>query len=627
MTKTFTFGHLHESKKAVNLPVDVATEITAFIGRRGSGKSHGARVVVEGVLDAGQQVVVFDPLNIWWGLRLRKDGKTAAYDVYIFGGDHADQPLVEQSGVLIADFVIDTGSSVVLSMRHLSKAAMRRFVADFNERLMERKQVDAHRNVLLTVLDEADLFIPQRLQPEATRCFGVVDDLIRRGRASGVGTLMLSQRPAVINKDVLAMTEIMVCLQVVAPQDRKALLAWVEANAEDHKGTGFTSTLPTLKRGEAIIWSPTLLQIFERILIKDTSTYDSSYTPKVGEKSRGAVTLKPVDMAKLTAQLQAVAKEVEENKPAKLKARIKELEREMAKGGSTVSATELATKMVKATVAIELAKARKEWGRVLVTLSKQVATVVGEVHTFGGIVQHAMTKEMNEETARSERLTASAEQSSAYHHGVVNKQLARAMVQNRDLLTPAMAAAMRPLSKYHLKHASEHNADFARQDLARDRTIGKSERKILLVLAHYEGGRSKEFVAAHAGYSVNTGHFNNILSALRARSFISNADDMGGAGLWITAQGRTALGPIEPMPTGEQLWAQWLGKLAKGERAVMEALRQHERLTKPELASAAGYSANTGHFNNCLSKLRSLNLIEGSGELKFATEFKEAIES
>jgi hypothetical protein len=34
-----------------------------------------------------------DPLGVWWGLRLKADGKTVAFNVVIFGGPHGDLPL------------------------------------------------------------------------------------------------------------------------------------------------------------------------------------------------------------------------------------------------------------------------------------------------------------------------------------------------------------------------------------------------------------------------------------------------------------------------------------------------------------------------------------------------------
>ena len=50
----------------------------------------------------------------------------------------------------------------------------------------------------------------------------------------------------------------------------------------------------------------------------------------------------------------------------------------------------------------------------------------------------------------------------------------------------------------------------------------------------------------------------------------------------------------------------------------METLTQvyADALTKEEVAVNAGYEANGGGFNNALGQLRTLELVEGRGEIK-----------
>ncbi len=79
--------------KDLSLPVDVATEALAWIGARGSGKTHGAGKLVELLVEAGVPVVVLDPVGVWYGLRLGKDGKGRGLSIPVFGGLHGDVPL------------------------------------------------------------------------------------------------------------------------------------------------------------------------------------------------------------------------------------------------------------------------------------------------------------------------------------------------------------------------------------------------------------------------------------------------------------------------------------------------------------------------------------------------------
>jgi DNA helicase HerA-like ATPase len=52
-----------------------------------------------------------------------------------------------------------------------------------------------NRDPLHLVLDEADALAPQRTDPGGQRLLGAIEDLVRRGRARGIGLSMISQSP------------------------------------------------------------------------------------------------------------------------------------------------------------------------------------------------------------------------------------------------------------------------------------------------------------------------------------------------------------------------------------------------------------------------------------------------
>jgi DNA helicase HerA-like ATPase len=63
----------------------------AFIGTSGSGKTYNAGVGVERLLASKARVVIVDPLDVWWGLRLRPDGNgDSKFKVVIIGGARAN---------------------------------------------------------------------------------------------------------------------------------------------------------------------------------------------------------------------------------------------------------------------------------------------------------------------------------------------------------------------------------------------------------------------------------------------------------------------------------------------------------------------------------------------------------
>ena len=151
------------------------------------------------------------------------------------------------------------------------------------------------------------------------------------------------------------------------------------------------------------------------------------------------------------------------------------------------------------------------------------------------------------------------------------------------------------------------------------KSMGKCERAILTVLAQH-GRSSKTKIAACSGYSVGGGGFNNAVSACRTRGWLAGADPLN-----ITDEGLTALGNWQPLPSGRALLQHWLGRLGKCEREILSALYKQGQLHKADLAETTGYAASGGGFNNAISALRTLTLVEGSSTLALASDFRKAV--
>jgi hypothetical protein len=86
----------------------------------------------------------------------------------------------------------------------------------------------------------------------------------------------------------------------------------------------------------------------------------------------------------------------------------------------------------------------------------------------------------------------------------------------------------------------------------------------------------------------------------------------------MTETGIRELGSWEPLPTGSALVEYWRGRLGKAERLILEMLPQvyPDPLTKEEIAAKAGYEPNGGGFNNALGRLRTLEPVQGRGQLQ-----------
>lgn len=296
-----------ELSPAVKLPGDLGVQATYVGGIRKSGKTNTGVVIVEEVARIGQQCVIVDPTDVWWGVRASAKAVGETVPAIIIGGRHGDIPLVEKPGIGIdiANAVIDSGASVVVSVRHLPKKAQRRVVSDLLEQLYLRNATD--NRPVLVVLDEASTFIPQNTQGESARCVGAVTDVVRKGRASGLGALLIDQRPASVNKDALTQVDCMVIHRLTSPQDRKAIREWVEEQADTEQLHRVTGSLASLDTGEAWVWSPQWAQVFERTKINHRRTFDSSETPRHGHAPKVPAHFSPVDHRDFLRILEASA--------------------------------------------------------------------------------------------------------------------------------------------------------------------------------------------------------------------------------------------------------------------------------------------------------------------------------
>ena len=282
------------------LPAAALDERLAIVGTSGSGKTYAAKGLIEPLLDLGARVCVVDPLGVWWGLRAGADGSMPGYPVVVFGGRHADVALSETMGGALGRLVSTQPLAYVVDLSELgSAAARRRFMAAFAEAVYEANEEPLH-----LVLDEADLWAPQRPLPEANALLGRIEEIVRRGRVRGFIPWLITQRPAVVHKDVLSQADILIAMKLTSTQDRDAVGGWIEGQADRAEGKRILADLPKLARGEGYVWAPSD-GVLSRVAFPAIGTFDSSRTPRRGERLATPRTLAEVDLSAITAALAA----------------------------------------------------------------------------------------------------------------------------------------------------------------------------------------------------------------------------------------------------------------------------------------------------------------------------------
>jgi DNA helicase HerA-like ATPase len=101
------------------------------------------------------------------------------------------------------------------------------------------------------MLDEANLWAPQPVQLDGYDLLGRIEEIVRRGRARGFVPWLISQRPAVLHKDVLSQADILVSMKLTSSQGRAAVGRWIEGQADQAEGRRILATLPRLGRAAA----------------------------------------------------------------------------------------------------------------------------------------------------------------------------------------------------------------------------------------------------------------------------------------------------------------------------------------------------------------------------------------
>jgi len=88
---------------------------------------------------------------------------------------------------------------------------------------------------VVPALSAVSMTIRARQTGDMTRVLGEVDRIARRGRNFGFRLISITQRLAKLNKDVLTQLSTLIALGVTSPQDRDAIKAWVDGNADRDK--------------------------------------------------------------------------------------------------------------------------------------------------------------------------------------------------------------------------------------------------------------------------------------------------------------------------------------------------------------------------------------------------------
>ncbi len=206
----------------------IITGRTAVIGMSGSGKSHLIGVLCEEICRAALPFVIFDPEGEYAALKEK-------FPV-VWAANHAEADVRLKADTLpeLAAAVVEQGARLVFDTSDSSNEV--ELASTFLAHLYASGTQT--RAPILVIVEEADRFIPQSSG-------GGVPELLeisRRGRKRGIGLAIATQRPAMVDKNVLSQCGNQLIGRLRLQNDLNAVKPFFDSNDR-------LRTLPELERG------------------------------------------------------------------------------------------------------------------------------------------------------------------------------------------------------------------------------------------------------------------------------------------------------------------------------------------------------------------------------------------
>ncbi len=244
---------------------ELVTGRTCVIGQSGSGKSYLIAVLCEKLLENNIAFCIVDTEGEYFSLKQK-------FEVLWVGGRDAD---VDLENVDLDDLIrksIENNTPIILDVSDVLDE--RKVVADFSKRLYEIGT--ELRQPYLLIVEEADKFVGQNKDS-----LKEIEEISKRGRKRGIGLLVATQRPSLVNKNVLSQCGNRFIGKLATENDLKA----VDLFFSDRKEL---EALPALSQGEFFV-SGGLIKEKIKMRSVERVTQHKGLTPKLVKKETGKI--------------------------------------------------------------------------------------------------------------------------------------------------------------------------------------------------------------------------------------------------------------------------------------------------------------------------------------------------
>lgn len=475
-------------------------------------------------------------------------------------------PLEESAGEVIAQAAVENKFSAVLDLSLFRKAQAIRFMTAFSETLYR-----LNRDPLHLFVDEADMMAPQSRNygGQENVMLGAMEDIVRRGRKRGIGCTLITQRPSVLNKNVLTQAGTLVAMRMTHPRDIDAIKEWIDVHADAKEAATMIESLPSLPIGTAWWWSPGWGNFFERVATRKRETFDSGATPKPGQQELKPKSLVEIDLDALGEKIKATVERARASDPKALQAELTKLRRQVEQQAGTIKALE--THNTERAMDPKQLKREKDAGR---------------AEGFKDAV--ALTED----------------------------EYDRIFTLARQRLNALVEKHVREPYKKTETNFEKTSSDLAKKISDQIKENGTrlpiGEEKILRALIQFQTGLRREQLTVLTGYKRSSR--DAYISRLREKGYVGATPD---GLIGRTASGKDALPNAVPLPTGVELQEYRMAELPIGEQKILEVLinRYPNRVSRDELSEITKYKRSSR--DAYLSRLRAKELIEdGGGDIR-----------
>ncbi len=510
----------------------------------GGGKTFALKRFVEQAFGK-IQILILDPEGEFSPLREKLD--------FVLVGKGGETPADVRSAALVAQTLLKLRACAIVDLYEMKPSERHSYVKAFLDAMIEApKEV---RHPCIVIVDEAHIFCPEHGKGESIASESMIS-LCTRGRKRLLCPLFATQRLATLSKDASSMLLNRMIGPTFEDINRKRAAAVLGIAKDGEKE--FYKHIQTLEPGNFFCLGRAISKEMILVHIGGIETPHGQDALKYEMKPPPA----PEKIKALLPSLADLPKEAETK--AKNEA---ELRHEIHSLKAQLAARPVEQK---------------------VTVEEKIVEVQA--------VSDAQVEELRRAATAISAIVSSL---SAALASVTQRKPVAPIRQSPRPISPRPISISRPAPS---PESSNHNSHLS---AAQVKILSR-----LVELLECTGMESvrKEQLAAWSEYSPNSGGYNNYLGFLRSAGMIEYPS---GGMVTITEEGRKHAQPGQIPVDNSEMLDRAKRVLGGSEGKLLEILHEtRETVDKTELAEAAGFSPNSGGFNNYLGHMRTLGFID-----------------